>query len=175
MSEPSSSKDCLVRFSFRNGDEELQMEPGLEQLSAMVAKKIADCESNPGELLIEIEEEWTREHIQLLNAFTHRFFQRHSRDLDKYEQSADKNKFWMDFVTKNYADFGDIFSNIHKDDLISAGNVADYFQMPAFIHLFGYEMAKRTQNMNLFQLREFLNEENDFSTNEKRFIRSLGL
>lgn len=97
-SEPSSSKDCLVRFSFRNGDDDLQMEPGLEQLSAMVAKRITDCESNPGELLIEIEEEWTREHIRLLNAFTKRFFQRHARALDGCEMSADKNKFWMDFV-----------------------------------------------------------------------------
>jgi hypothetical protein len=74
------------------------MEPGLEQLSEMVAKRIAECESNPGELLIEIDEEWTRGHIRLLNSFTKCFFQRHAKALDRCERSADKNKFWMDFV-----------------------------------------------------------------------------
>jgi hypothetical protein len=79
------------------------------------------------------------------------------------------------FQTKHYADFAEVFTNIHKDDLISAGNVADHFQVAGFIHLFGYEMTKRTQNMNLNQLREFLNEEDDFSAKERRFIRSLGI
>lgn len=78
------------------------MEPGLEQLSTMVAKRIKECESNPGEMMIEIEEEWTRDHIQLLNSFTRRFFQRHSRALDRCEASKDKDKFWMDFVVKNF-------------------------------------------------------------------------
>jgi hypothetical protein len=59
--------------------------------------------------------------------------------------------------------------------LISAGNAADYFQMPAFIHLFGYEMAKRTENMSLTELREYLNEEDDFSVRERRIIKNLGL
>lgn len=47
--------------------------------------------------------------------------------------------------------------------------------MPAFIHLFGYEMAKRTENMNLTELREYLNEEDDFTERERRFIRGLGI
>jgi hypothetical protein len=47
--------------------------------------------------------------------------------------------------------------------------------MPSFIHLFGYEMAKRTDNMSLAELREYLNEEDDFSARERRFIKSLGI
>jgi hypothetical protein len=95
---PSSSKDCLVRFEFKSEDNDLQMEPGLERLSSMVAKQIRECKTNPGELLITIDEEWTREHIQLLNNFTKRFFEKHEKALDKCERSADRNKFWMDFV-----------------------------------------------------------------------------
>lgn len=74
------------------------METGLDQLSAMVAKQIRECGENPGELLIEIDEEWTRLHVELLNKFTRRFFHKHARALDRCERSADKNKFWMDFV-----------------------------------------------------------------------------
>jgi hypothetical protein len=97
-SVPSSSKDCLVRFSFKNGDEDLQMETGFDKLSEMVAKRIRECGENPGELLIEIDKEWSRLHIELMNKFTKKFFEKHAKALDRCERSEDKSKFWMDFV-----------------------------------------------------------------------------
>ena len=61
--------------------------------------------------------------------------------------------------------------NVHKDVIIASANLADYLIVPSFMSFCTYEISERCRNLSLVQLREFLNENDDFDEKEREIIK----
>lgn len=57
-----------------------------------------------------------------------------------------------------------------KDLLIGGANAADILEVPAFVSFCVYFLVLRTKGLNLENMRNFLNEEDDFTEEQKRII-----
>lgn len=54
--------------------------------------------------------------------------------------------------------------------LIGSANAADILDVPSFLSFCTYFLVERSANMNLEDLRDFLNEENDFTEEQRQII-----
>lgn len=74
------------------------------------------------------------------------------------------------FEPQNRDTLRPLIEKVDKDVLITAANAGDFLIIPSFISFCTYFLCERAQNMNLAQLREFLNEESDFDEEQMRII-----
>lgn len=58
--------------------------------------------------------------------------------------------------------FFEMVEGASMDNLIGSTNMAHYFQINAYVRAASAYLARRTDNMNVKQKREFLHEENDY-------------
>lgn len=63
-----------------------------------------------------------------------------------------------------------VFDNVDKDLIISTANASDFLMMPSVMAMCTFFLCENSLNMNLAQLRDYLNETDDFDDEQSRLI-----
>jgi hypothetical protein len=91
-------------------------------------------------------------------------------DAAELKEHADDRSYWVENISKKKDQLAPLAQDVHSNDLIRRANLADYLIFHAAIHFCTYVLADRAQNLNLAQIREMLNEQDDFSEEERKLI-----
>ncbi|KAI6220006.1 hypothetical protein M3Y99_01629400 [Aphelenchoides fujianensis] len=87
------------------------------------------------------------------------------------KQHADNLEHWMSDIPSKKESLVPLAEGVHKDTLIRAANLADYLIVPSFLSFCTFVISEQCKNLNLADLREYLNEEDDFDEEQREIIR----
>ncbi|KAI6226522.1 hypothetical protein M3Y99_01282700 [Aphelenchoides fujianensis] len=131
--------------------------------SRLVEQKAAESSDQPVEVELPAHLQCEEADVRLLNSVLQ------AVKKATLEKSVHDSSFWMSYTWNERVRLEPLAVGADNLALIRAANLGAWLQMPLLLHFATQVMASQCKNLPLVQLREYLNEPDDFSA-EKREI-----
>ncbi|KAI6171855.1 hypothetical protein M3Y98_00908600 [Aphelenchoides besseyi] len=168
MSVETQVQQPKVVFVLNNG-EKIEAEESLNETSGFLKDFLLTFKKDEFEE-VEIPLSCANsEEVCLLNKFSKYLADTHKADM---LEKAFVLEHWMTEVPSKKDELLPLAEDVDKDVLIRASNLGDFLINHSFMAFCTYVISERCKNFTLAELREYLNEENDFDAEQMEIIRS---
>ncbi|KAI6224183.1 hypothetical protein M3Y95_00856000 [Aphelenchoides besseyi] len=167
MSDDAQVKQPKVVFVLNNG-EKIKAEESLNDTSGFLKDFLLTLQKDDYEVEIPLVSA-SAEEVRLLNKFAKFLAESYKDDM---LEKAFVLEHWMTEVPSKKEELLPLAEDVDKDVLIRASNLGDFLINHSFMAFCTYVISERCKNFTLAELRDYLNEENDFDADQLEIIRS---
>ncbi|KAI6171763.1 hypothetical protein M3Y98_00898500 [Aphelenchoides besseyi] len=141
----------------------------ISELVLQAAGRFNDSSEKENLGSIQIPEQWAKDNVRFLMTFFD-FMEKNFKE-ELRANDCEQNDFWFNFVWEHRDKFEKLGRKFNKHKLPSCASFAEWLMCPSFLHYTTHLMSIHCVDMNLSELRKYLDQTDDFSA-EKRELMS---